>query len=147
MITALIDLLGTYYQAGNLNQMEVIARSILAAIPEDAVALQFLGLALYQMGRIEAARQVFSRYCAKTDELPPDNRVTSGELASETILREARAPASRLGHAWEHVAYAMRSLGFQNAATQAFETSLAAKGIVLQGGTEVIAVVGKRPAR
>ncbi len=46
MITALIDLMGACHQAGNLSQMEAIARSILAAIPEDMVALQFLGLAL-----------------------------------------------------------------------------------------------------
>ncbi|TMQ76415.1 hypothetical protein [Candidatus Accumulibacter phosphatis] len=44
MIDALFDLLGTFYQSGNFEQAEWIARSILQAIPDDIVSLQFLGL-------------------------------------------------------------------------------------------------------
>lgn len=147
MITALIDLMGTYYQAGNLPRMVVIARSILASIPEDVVALQFLGLALYQMGRIEAARQVFGRVCARGSKPQANDLVTTGESAATTILRVARAPASGLSDAWQHIAHAMHSLGFCNAATQAYETSLAAKGLVLQAGTETVSVSGKTRPR
>ncbi|HZV55229.1 MAG TPA: hypothetical protein VFF82_09835 [Rhodocyclaceae bacterium] len=147
MITALIDLMGAYYQAGNLPQMAVIARSILASIPEDVVALQFLGLALYQMGRIEAARHVFKRVCTKSNAVLTNDLVTTGESAATTILRLAKAPASGLSEAWQHIAHAMHSLGFGNAATQAYETSLAAKGLVLQGGTATVAVSGKTHRR
>jgi hypothetical protein len=147
MITALIDLMGAYYQAGNLPQMAVIARSILAAIPNDLVALQFLGLALYQMGRIDAARRVFSAVCVRMDKPQPNDLVTTGESAAATIYREARAPASGLGDAWQQIAHAMRSLGFRNAATRAYETSLAARGLVLQGGTAIVSVPGKKHSR
>lgn len=147
MITALIDLMGAYYQAGNLPQMAVIARSILASIPEDVVALQFLGLALYQMGRIEAARQVFSKVYARGNGARGNDLVTTGEPAAATILRVARAPASGLSEAWQHIAHALHSLGFGNAATQAYETSLAAKRLVLQGGTETVSVSGKTQSR
>lgn len=46
MTLALIDLLAIFYQNGNLERMEVIARSMLAAVPNDMVALQFLALSL-----------------------------------------------------------------------------------------------------
>lgn len=130
MITALIDLMGAYHQAGNLSQMEAIARSILAAIPEDMVALQFLGLALYEMGRIDAARQVFARVAAGSRRRRSSKLVTTGELASVTIYQEAARPRSGLGEAWQRIAHAMHSLGFRRAATRAYHTSLTANGIL-----------------
>ena len=140
MLTALIDLMGAYHHAGNLSQMAVIARSILAAIPDDVVALQFLGLALYQMGRIEAARRVFSRVCAIRARGQESDLETTGEMAGATIYREARAPASGLSDAWQQVAQAMSRLGFRGAANQAYEMSLAAKGLVLQAGTAIMGI-------
>ncbi|HTY03398.1 MAG TPA: tetratricopeptide repeat protein [Rhodocyclaceae bacterium] len=143
MITALIDLMGTYYQAGNPGQMAVLARSILAAIPDDIVALQFLGLALYQMGRRESARQAFAKAVALTPRRRRGDRlVTTGETASTKLQREASAPASGLSDAWRHIAHAMRALGFRGGATQAYETSLAARGLVLQAGSEAVPVAG-----
>ena len=131
MITALIDLMGACHQAGNLSQVEAIARSILAAIPEDMVALQFLGLALYQMGRIESARQVFRRVVAAGSRRAKKGApLTTGELATVTVYREAARPGAGLGETWQHVAHAMHSLGFRRAATRAYQTSLIAKGIV-----------------
>ena len=56
MIDALFDLLGTFYQSGDLLQAEWIARSILQAIPDDIVSLQFLGLVYYRTRRREQAR-------------------------------------------------------------------------------------------
>jgi hypothetical protein len=130
VITALIDLMGACHQAGNLSQMEAIARSILAAIPEDMVALQFLGLALYEMGRIDAARQVFARVAAGSRRSRPNDLVTTGELATVTVYQEAARPRSGLGEAWQRIAHAMHKLGFRRAATRAYQTSLIAKGIV-----------------
>ncbi len=147
MITALVDLMGAYYQAGNPGQMEVIARSILAAIPEDIVALHFLGLALYQMGRIDSARQVFRRVCARSAKERRRILPTTGEMAATKLLREASAPASGLGEAWQHIAQALRSLGFRGAATRAYETSLAARGLVLQIGSEAVPVSGQTRPR
>lgn len=128
MITALIDLMGAYYQAGNLPQMAAMARSILAAIPEDIVALQFLGLALYQMGRLEAAHKVFARVAGRRPKSAPYELPTTGELASVTVLREAISPASGLGEAWQQIAHAMRGFGFDAAATRAHQAALVAQG-------------------
>lgn len=144
MITALVDLMGAYYQSGNLPQMAVIARSILAAIPNDIVALHFLGLALYQMGQVEAARKVFAKVCRVGNGPQTSRLATTSEAAATTMLRVAKAPASGLGGAWQHIAHAMRSLGFGSEATRAYETSLAARGIALQGGTAVVTVRGRK---
>lgn len=143
MIPALIDLMGACYQAGNPNQMAVIARSILTSIPEDVVALQFLGLALYQMGRIEAARQAFSRVRARPNMRRKFDHATTEEKAATTLYRVASAPASGLGDAWQHIALAMRRLGFRSAAARAYQTSLVARGLVLRSGTEAIPVSGQ----
>ena len=51
MIDALFDLLGVFYQSGSLEQAEWIARSIMQAIPDDIVSLQFLGLLYYRTQR------------------------------------------------------------------------------------------------
>jgi tetratricopeptide (TPR) repeat protein len=144
MITAMIDLMGAYYQAGNLQQMSVMARSILATIPNDLVALHFLGLALYQMGRIEAARLVFARASTQVHNPPTQCGETTGEMAAATIYRQARAPASNLGEAWQHIAQAMRSLGFREAATRAYDMSVAARGIVVQAGNAIVSVSGRK---
>jgi hypothetical protein len=142
MITALVDLMGACYQAGNPGQMAVIARSILASIPEDIVALQFLGLAFYQMGRFNAARQAFRRACHRPGKRRKIDHATTWEAATNTLYREASAPAAGLGDAWQHIAHAMRKLGFRSGAARAYRTSLVARGLVLQAGTETITIAG-----
>lgn len=129
MIPALLDLLGTCFQTGNPGQMATIARSILVAVPGEVVALHFLGLALYQMGHTEAARRTFSEACARPKRRRKSDGATTGEEAATTILREARTPATGLGEAWQHIALAMRELGFRKAAFRAYRTSLAARGL------------------
>lgn len=128
MITALIDLWSSFHQAGNLSQMEAIARSMLAAIPDDTVALQFLGLSLYQMGRIDAARRVFRRVDEKCRAGHPAAAPAAGELATVTSYREATRAGSGLGEAWQHIALALTRFGFSNAAARAFQASRTARG-------------------
>jgi Flp pilus assembly protein TadD len=143
MITALLDLMNTCFQAGNPGQMAAIARSILSSIPEDIVALHFLGLALYQMGRTESARLVFRQASAAPNRRRKSDRETTGEMAAATMLREASTPASGLSQAWQHIAIAMRELGFRDAAKRAYRTSLAARGLVLSAGSEAVPVSGQ----
>jgi tetratricopeptide (TPR) repeat protein len=128
MITALIDLLGTFYQAGNPGQMAVIARSMLATIPDDLVALQFLGLALYQLGRIDAAHRVFRRVADRFDSDPQSGLSTTLESAAVTNYREATQPASGLAEAWYRIGSILSRFGFHNAAEQAFRAWRTARG-------------------
>lgn len=67
MINALFDLLGAFYQSGDLAQAEWIARSILRAIPDDSVSLQFLGLVYYRTRRRAQALRFFA---AAAGDLP-----------------------------------------------------------------------------
>lgn len=129
MIPALVDLMSTYHQAGNLMQMAAIARSLLLSIPEDVVALQFLGLALYRMGRLEAAREVFSRAVAAADDQPADRWPTTGERAADIVYREATRPSARLADAWQRIAQALLSFGFGQAAARAYRVARIAGGL------------------
>jgi hypothetical protein len=122
--------------------MAAIARSILASIPEDIVALHFLGLALYQMGHTDAARRVFSKACVHPKQRRKSDGATTGEEAATTMLREASSPAAGLSDAWRHIALAMRDLGFRGAAVRAYRTSLAGRGLVLKAGTATVPVSG-----
>lgn len=131
MITAFIDLLSDFYAAGNPGQMAVIARSMLETIPDDVVALQFLGLALYQLGRTEAARRVFRKVAEQFDREPRQKLPTTLEPASVTNYRVATEPASGLADAWQRIALLLARFGFARASERAGRASLAARGKML----------------
>jgi hypothetical protein len=120
MIPALIDLLGTFYQAGNPGQMAVIARSMLATIPGDLVALQFLGLALYQLGRKDSAHRVFRTVAEKFEFEPQPELDTTLELAAVTNYRQATQPGSGLAEGWHRIGLILSKYGFHRAADNAF---------------------------
>lgn len=137
MIPALVGYLATFYQAGNLAQVEVIARSMLAAVPKDVVALQFLGLALYQMGRVDDARRAFKRVAAMLDLQEEWDGHTVCEPAHVAIFRAATRAGSGLADGWYRIALALNIFGLHKPAARAFEAALAARGF-----TETIAVSG-----
>jgi tetratricopeptide (TPR) repeat protein len=95
MIDALFDLLGTFYQSGNFEQAEWIARSILQAIPDDIVSLQFLGLLYYRTRRRAQAVQVFAAAAgeAPASAVPPALATAACKLRHSAGAR--RAPAAR----------------------------------------------------
>jgi tetratricopeptide (TPR) repeat protein len=128
VITALIDLMGTFYQAGNPGQMAVIARSMLATIPGDLVALQFLGLALYQLGQTEAAHRIFRRVAERAEAEAQADSPTGVEPAAVTNYREATGPASGLAEAWYLIGAILSRYGFRKAAERAFLASRVARG-------------------
>jgi tetratricopeptide (TPR) repeat protein len=128
MISALIDYLAVYYQTGNLAQMEAVASTILAAIPDDLVALQFLGLAFYQTGRIDDACQAFKRVASSVDRPQELDGASVCEPAGVATFREATRPQSGLADGWFRIAQIMSRLGYYKPATRAFEAALAARG-------------------
>lgn len=127
MIATLIELLGSCYQSGNFAQVETIARSMLSAIPNDIVALQFLGLALYQLGRVDEAHRVFHRVADKSATELPRHDPAICEPAVVTSYREATRAGSGLAEAWCRIATVMQRLGFHKPALRAFRASLKAR--------------------
>lgn len=126
MITALIDLLGAYYQAGDLRQMEAIARSILSSIPDDIVALQFLALALHERGRIMDAYLVLRRAVERQENQVPARYVSTGEPAAAASYRAATRFGSRLAGGWRRISWLMDQYGFKRPAARALQAALAA---------------------
>ncbi len=129
MISALVDLLAVFFQAGDLAQLEVIACSMLAAIPEDLVALQFLGLALYQMGRIEEARAVFVRVPEGLDQLDKWEGLTVCEPAGAATFRAATQAQSGLAEGWDRIAFLLTKFGRHKQAVHALDAASAARGL------------------
>jgi tetratricopeptide (TPR) repeat protein len=129
MIYALIDHLAMYYQAGNLPQMVAYARNILSAIPEDIVALQFLGLALYQMGRHDDARRTFQQVAAKLEQPERRDDTPLCEPAHHAMFRAATRAHSGLADGWYRIGQLMTKFGLHQPATQAFAAALAASGL------------------
>ena len=71
------------------------ARSLLDVIPDDPVALQFMGLSLLQAGQKEAAISLFKKATEIFSSASKVNAPGTCELASSISLREA-ARAERM---------------------------------------------------
>ena len=126
MITALLDLLGGYYQAGDLRQVEAIARSMLSAIPDDVVALQFLALTLHQRGRFKDAYLSFRKAAERLEGQNQARYVSTGEPAAVASYREATRFGSRLADGWYKVSELLEHYGFKGPAALALRSALSA---------------------
>ncbi len=129
MIPAFVEYLATFHQTGNSVQMEVIARSLLAAVPNNVVALQFLGLALYQMGRVDDARQTFKRVAATLDHQEKSDGCGDCESAHAAVFRAATRAHSGLADGWDRIAVALNKFGFHKPAARAFKAGLTSRGL------------------
>lgn len=129
MISALVDFLAVFCQTGDLVQLEVIARSMLSAIPEDLVALQFLGLALYQMGRTDEARAVFARVPASLEQHAKWDGMGVCEPAGVETFRAATRAHSGLADGWHRIALILNKFGLNKQALRAFDAASAARGL------------------
>lgn len=132
MIAALVDYLATFYQTGNLAQVEVIARSMLAAVPDDLVALQFLGLALYQMGRTDDARMAFKKVADRQDQQQEWDGLSGCEPAHSAVFRAATRAHSGLADGWYRIALALSKCGFHKPAIRALAAASAARGLTVK---------------
>lgn len=129
MTLVLIDLLALFYQSGNLERMEAIARSMLAAVPNDLVALQFLALALYLRGRTEEAYRLLRRYVWLAESSAPQQAlVTTCELAADASYAAATRPGSGLASGWQGIAGILARLGYRRHAHRARQAALTAQG-------------------
>lgn len=128
-----MDLLAGFYVNGHFRRVEAIARSLLVAIPEDRVSLQFLGLAYYRSGRIEQAKCVFERVIdrrKKSLRMPwHSHRLATGGIsaAATVCYTEATRPSSELAKTWFDLGVALNELGTPEKAISAFNSALAAR--------------------
>ena len=128
MIEALFDLLGTFYQSGNLEQAEWIARSILQAIPDDIVSLQFLGLLYYRTQRRREAMQAFSAADGDPQLRGGGPAPTDASLqASAQCRRAASERGSSLAGAWYDLGVLLFRLGHGQQAIDALQAALSAR--------------------
>jgi len=129
VISLLVEYLSIFYQTGDPAQLAVIARSLLAAIPDDLVALQFLGMALYQMGRIDDAYLAFKRAAMKQDRDAIVAASSVCESASTISYREATGTHSGLADGWFQIAQILKKFGFEKPSKRAYEAAASARGI------------------
>lgn len=119
MISALIEFLAAYYQQGNVTGVMMVARNILDVIPDDIVAIQFLALALLQLGRREAAITLFHKAAGILNRKPLETKTSVCELASSTSYREATRPDTGLGEGWQRLGIVLHEFGFHRLAERA----------------------------
>ena len=130
MIAALVDLLGIFYANNDLSNFEVIARSLQAAIPNDLVSLQFLGLVYYRTGRVDEAVSVFERVvrrCGCRAAAPADADISDNERSSTVCLRESTRPNPLLAKAWHDLGAVLLQLRRFELAIPALRNSLSAE--------------------
>ena len=127
MIDALFDLLGTFYQSGNFEQAEWIARSILLAIPDDIVSLQFLGLLYHRTRRRAQAVQVFAAAAGEVPASATPELVDRSLQASAQCRRAASSRGSTLAGAWYDLGRLLLRLGHRQQAVEALQAAVAAQ--------------------
>jgi len=133
MISTLIDLLGNFYARNDFANFEAIARSLLHAIPNDQVSLQFLGLVYYRTGRINDAIQVFDRVVRRRHEQPEnpaeatESEPAPGGSAAAICYQEATRDRPELAQAWYDVGTTLLELGKVEQALPAFRSALSAQ--------------------
>ncbi|MFZ2628962.1 MAG: tetratricopeptide repeat protein [Rugosibacter sp.] len=131
MIGALVELLNNSYQSGNLAHVEVIARTLCAAIPDDVVSLQILGLAYLKTGRTADALKLFRKADRKNRHTPDIEPLADGgtqlESAATACYREATRKHAGLGRLWYDLGIALLSLKRPRQSIWAFRAALAAR--------------------
>lgn len=132
MISTLVELLGNFYARNDFTNFEAIARSLLVAIPNDVVALQFLGLAYYRTGRVEDAIVVFDQVVRRAPPTGSTERTASGAVtadaksAAAVCYQEATRRSAQLGKAWYDIGTTLLALGKLKLAAAAFHSALTA---------------------
>ncbi|OIQ94217.1 hypothetical protein GALL_238460 [mine drainage metagenome] len=128
MISALMDLLGNFYRAGELKRVEAIAASILTAIPDDVVSLQFLGLVYHRTGRTGAALRLFRQAAERLERLhaldcgaDACDRSRCPYAAADACYHEAQSP--NLSDAWFELGLALDQFGQRRLAAAAFRSA------------------------
>lgn len=119
MLLTLIDMLANAYQSGNLEHMESLTYTMLKSIPNDSVALQFLGLTLYMKGRTEEAFKVLQRYTHTKTYRRRKQLASSCESTIEACYRAATRPGSGLSGGWRKIAQLFASIGYVRHAASA----------------------------
>ena len=145
MIDALFELFAVFYQRGNLASAEQVALKIMQAVPDAAVALQFLGLVLYRTGRRDDARQAFAAADGVARALrsaPPAERRLRASLQ---CLRAARRSGSVLAVAWYDLGLVQFRLRRYPQAISALQVAVAAQPEVSAAARRALArVVARR---
>ena len=98
-------------------------RSILNVIPDDLVALQFMGLAYDQLGQREKAVLLFRRAANLYDKILQGHIGTACKYAARISYREATRPESGLGDGWHAIAMALKEHGLDRLAERALRAS------------------------
>ena len=127
MIEALFDLVGTFYQNGDLLRAEQLAHRLLQAVPDDAVSRQLLGLIYYRSGRREAAIQAFDATTWHLLDRVDGVRRDGKSSAAAHCLRAARAQGSTLAVAWYDLGLTLFRLRRYQQAIDALESALSAR--------------------
>jgi len=149
MIGTLIDLLGNFYARNDFVNFEAITRSLLSAIPNDNVSLQFLGLVYYRTGRTKDAIRVFDKVINRLKPLAMmGSRTTEMQLfhvdhVATVCYQEATRPNLDLARAWHDLGTALRDLGKYEQAILPFRSAL----IALPDSTSTLLALGQTALR
>lgn len=135
MLGTLTELLCHFYQFGHFHQLEAVARTILTSIPDDIVALHFLGLAYLRTGRTGEAMHLFRRIDRSkpsSDQVcdpaaGPTRRDAGAPTAAAAIYREATDLNPGFADTWYDIAMELDRLGHCRRALMALHNALVAR--------------------
>ena len=131
MLRTLFELFSNYYSHDNFGGGEVVVRSILAAVPGDVAALQFLGLVYFRVGRTTEAIKAFDEGAPTAgptagfaSEPTEDFLSANGYTAAAACHLEATRRSSNLAPAWFDLGLTLTTLGRPRRAIAAVRSAL-----------------------
>jgi tetratricopeptide (TPR) repeat protein len=134
MLGTLTELLCHFYQVGHFTQLEAVARTILTTIPDDMVALHFLGLAYLRTGRTGEAICLFrktgeafaARGAAEGADAEPGS-TADASTAAAAFYREATDLNPCFADTWYDIAMELNRLGHRTQAVSALRNAIIAR--------------------
>lgn len=133
MIGTLVEMLGNFYANNDLQNVEMLARSIHSAVPSDQVSLLFLGLAYYKSGRSSEALETFNKVNAGRKERATRllkneaTRLPPAHSAALVCYEEATRHSPLLARLWCDLGTVLLELRRLELAIPAFYSSLKAQ--------------------
>jgi tetratricopeptide (TPR) repeat protein len=113
MISALIELMNTYYMSGDFTQLGTVAWTLFKSVPDDIVSAHFLAFAYIKTGRHGDARTLFEQLRARLPKRarPARTSIAAEQRAEAVCLSEATVRNPGYAATWHALALDLEQSG------------------------------------
>lgn len=129
MISALIELMNTYYLSGDFTDCGTVAWTLFKSVPDDIVSAHFLALAYIKTGRHGDARTLFEQLRTRLPKRarPARTSIAAEQRAEAVCLSEAIVRNPGYAATWHALALDLEQSGQGTASVALLRLAIAAR--------------------